>query len=117
MSMENNAKQLSNAAAIAQFQLAVIAPAIHGLYPDASRNAYYKRITQQPLTLPDGSAACYKPGTLAKWESLYRRGGIDALMPKERSDSGGTRVLTDAAVDEIYRLKAEFPRLNATQIL
>ena len=114
--MENNAKQLSNAAAIAQFKLAVIAPAIHGLYPDASRNAYYKRITQQPLTLPDGSAACYKPGTLAKWESLYRRGGIDALMPKERSDSGGTRVLTDAAVDEIYRLKAEFPRLNATQI-
>lgn len=37
-------------------------------------------------------------------------------MPKERSDSGGTRVLPDAAVDEIYRLKAEFPRLNATQI-
>ena len=100
MSMENNAKQLSNAAAIAQFKLAVIAPAIHGLYPDASRNAYYKRITKQPLTLPDGSAACYKPGTLAKWESLYRRGGIDALMPKVRSDSGGTRVLTDAAVDE-----------------
>lgn len=82
MSMENNAKQLSNAAAIAQFKLAVIAPAIHGLYPDASRNAYYKRITKQPLTLPDGSAACYKPGTLAKWESLYRRGGIDALCQK-----------------------------------
>lgn len=25
---------------------------------------------------------CYKPGTLAKWESLYRRGGIDALCQK-----------------------------------
>ena len=116
MSMEHHAKKLSGAAAIAQFKLAVIAPAIHGLYPDASRNAYYKRVTQQPLTLPDGSTAHYKPGTLSKWESLYRKGGIDALMPKERSDSGGTRVLPDAAVDEIYRLKAEFPRLNATQI-
>ena len=114
--MENNAKKLSKAAAIAQFKLALIAPAIHGLYPDASRNAYYKRITQQPFTLPDGSTVCYKPGTLAKWESLYRRDGMDALMPKERSDSGGTRVLPDTAVDEIYRLKAEFPRLNATQI-
>lgn len=118
MSMEHNAKKLSGAAAIAQFKLAVIAPAIHGLYPDASRNAYYKRITQQPLTLPGGSAVYYKPGTLAKWESLYRKGGIDALLPKERSDSGGTRALPDAAVDEIYlyRLKTEFPRLNATQI-
>ncbi len=114
--MENNAKKLSGAAATAQFKPAIIAPAIHGLYPDASRNAYYKRITQQPLTLPDGSTAQYKPGTLAKWESLYRRGGIDAPMPKERSDSGGTRALPDAAVDGIYRLKAEFPRLNATQI-
>ena len=116
MSMEHHAKKLSGAAAIAQFKLAVIAPAIHGLYPEASRNAYYKRVTQQPLTLPDGSTAHYKPGTLSKWESLYRKGGIDTLMPKERSDSGGTRALPDTAVDEIYRLKAEFPRLNATQI-
>lgn len=116
MSMENNAKKLSGAAATAQFKLAVIAPAIHGLYPDASRHAYYKRITLLPLTLPDGSTAHYKPGTLAKRESLCRKGGIDALMPKERSDSGGTRVLPDAAVDEIFRLKAEFPRLNTTQI-
>lgn len=114
--MEQNAKNLSRAAAIAQFKLAIIAPAIHGLYPDASRNAYYKRITQQPLSLPDGSTMHYKPGTLAKWESLYRKGGINALMPKERSDRGGTRALPDTAVDEIYRLKAEFPRLNATQI-
>ena len=114
--MENNAQKLASAAAIAQFKLAVIAPAIHGLYPDASKNAYYKRIAGQPLTLPDGSVVKYKPGTLAKWASLYENGGIDALMPKERSDCGGTRALTDAAVDEIHRLKAEFPRLNATQI-
>ena len=40
--MEN---QLSEAAKIAQFRLAIIAPVIHGLYPDASRNAYYRRIT------------------------------------------------------------------------
>ncbi|MDE7244818.1 MAG: DDE-type integrase/transposase/recombinase [Oscillospiraceae bacterium] len=114
--MQNNAQKLAAAAAIAQFKLAVIAPAIQGFYPDASRNAYYKRVAQQPLTLPDGSVVKYKPGTLAKWASLYQCGGIDALMPKERSDSGGTRALTDAAVDEIRRLKAEFPRLNATQI-
>ncbi len=42
--MDNNPKKLSDAAAMAQFRLALIAPVIHGLYPDASRNAYYQRM-------------------------------------------------------------------------
>ena len=58
----------------------------------------------------------YNPKTISKWVSLYQTGGIDALMPKERSDKGSTRVLPDTAIEEIYRLKEAFPRLNATQI-
>ena len=114
--MENNPKSLSGAAAMAQFRLAIIAPVIHGLYPDASRNAYYQRITENPLTLPDGSVFRYSHKTISKWVSLYQNGGIDALMPKERSDKGATRVLPDTAIEEIYRLKQAFPRLNSTQI-
>ena len=116
ISMDNNPKKLSDAAAMAQFRLALIAPVIHGLYPDASRNAYYQRITEKPLTLPDGSVFQYSPKTLSKWVSLYQNGGIDALMPQERSDKGSTRVLPDTAIEEIYRLKEAFPRLNSTQI-
>ncbi|WP_300914218.1 Mu transposase C-terminal domain-containing protein [uncultured Acetatifactor sp.] len=62
--MDNNPKNLSDAAAMAQFRLALIAPVIHGLYPDASRNAYYQRVTERPLTLPDGSVFQYSPKTL-----------------------------------------------------
>jgi len=109
-------KNLSKASEIAQFRLALIAPVIHGLFPDASKNAYYRRITQKPLTLPDGSLFLYSPKTICKWVSLYQTGGIDALMPRERSDKGATRALSDTAVEEIYRLKEAFPRLNATQI-
>ena len=114
--MDNKQKNLSDAAAMAQFRLALIAPVIHGLYPDASRNAYYQRITENPLTLPDGSAFRYSPKTISKWVSLYQNGGIAALMPRERSDKGGTRVLTNTAIEEIYRLKEALPRLNSTQI-
>lgn len=114
--MEIKNSSLSEAAAIAQFRLALIAPVIHGLFPDASRNAYYRRITQNPLTLPDGSLFQYSPKTISKWVSLYQLSGIDALMPKERSDKGSTRVLPDTAIEEIYRLVEAFPRLNATQI-
>ena len=49
----------------AQFRFAMIAPVIQGLYPDASRTAYYERITEKPLTLPDGSTARYSSNTLS----------------------------------------------------
>ena len=109
-------KDLSKQASIAQFRFALIAPVIQGLFPDANNAAYYKRVTANPLTLPDGKIVRYNYKTLQKWLSLYRAGGMDALMPKERSDSGNTRALNDSAMEEIFRLKEEFPRLNATQI-
>ena len=74
---------LAEAAAIAQFRLAIIAPVIHELYPDSSRNAYYERITEKPFTLPDGSTVRYSPNTISGWVSKYQRGGIDALMPTD----------------------------------
>lgn len=114
--MGNKGKTPGEVAAMAQFRLAVIAPVIHGLYPDASRNAYYERITEQPFTLPDGRTVQYSPKTIAKWVAAYQQGGIDALLPRERSDKGDPRVLPDTAIEEIHRLKQAFPRLNATQI-
>lgn len=114
--MANKGKTPGEVAAMAQFRLAVIAPVIHELYPDASRNAYYERITERPFTLPDGRTVQYSPKIIAKWVSAYQQGGIDALMPRERSDKGTPRVLPDTAIEEIHLLKQAFPRLNATQI-
>lgn len=100
----------------AHFKFALIAPVIQGLFPDASAVAYYRRVTQNPITRPDGSAFQYNPGTLQKWVSNYKRGGMDALMPATRSDKGVTRSLSDVAIEEIYRLREKYPRINATMI-
>ena len=112
----NTTNNLSKAAEIAQFRFALIAPVIQDLFPDPSRTAYYQRVTEKPLTFPDGTVKQISYKTVEKWVSEYQRGGIDALMPTERSDKGTTRVLPDTAIEEIYRLKQAFPRLNATQI-
>lgn len=108
--------ELSKAVQIAQFRFALIAPVIQGLYPDASKMDYYRRVTENPLSLPDGSTVRYQPKTIEKWVSVYNREGFDGLMPKERSDKGSTRVLPDTAIERIFQLKQDFPRLNATQI-
>ena len=101
---------------IAHFRFALIAPVIQGIYSDASASAYYRRVTEHPLTLPDGTTYLYHPKTLSKWTHLYKKGGMDALMPQERTDKGSTRTLSDVAIEEIYRLKEKYTRLNATQI-
>ena len=112
----NTNESINRAAQIAQFKFGLIAPVIQDLFPDSSRVAYYKRITEKPIEFPDGSVRELSYKTLEKWVSNYQKYGIDALMPVERSDKGTTRVLPDTAIEEIYRLKREFPRLNATQI-
>lgn len=101
---------------IAHFRFALIAPVIQHTYSEPSASAYYRRVTSAPLTLPDGSVFRYQPTTLEKWVEYYKKGGIDALMPKVRRNKGSTRTLTDTAIEEIYRLKQKFPKLNATQI-
>ena len=111
-----NEKTVVPPAEMAQFRFALIAPVIQGLYPDASRSAYYRRVTQKPLRFPDGRERELSYKTLEKWVSDYQRLGFDALMPKTRSDKGQSRALTDTAIEEIYRLKRQFPRLNATQV-
>ena len=107
---------LDDAVKMAQFRFALIAPVVQGLVSDVSSAAYFRRITQMPLTLPDGREVRYEPKTPEKWYYLYRKGGFDALMPKGRSDRGQSRALPDTAVEEIFSLKEKFPRLNATRI-
>lgn len=114
--MSKDTDQIKHDAEVAQFRFALIAPVVQGLFPDASATAYYKRVTKNPLTLPDGSTVSYSYKTLEKWKSQYNIGGLDALMPNVRSDKGISRALNDDAIEEIYRLKQDFPRMNATQI-
>ena len=107
---------LKNAAAMAEFRFGLIAPVIQGLFPDASANAYYKRIAQKEFTLPDGTVKKFSYKTIEDWTTRYKRHGLEGLMPAVRSDKGTSRALSDEAVLQIFQIKEDFPRINATQI-
>ena len=111
-------QQLNDQSAIemAYFRFSLIAPVIQGIFTDPSKTAYYRRVTENELNLPDGRTVRYNPKTLEKWEEYYRKQGMDGLMPKKRRDAGKPRVLNERAISEIYRLKEKFPRINATLI-
>ncbi|WP_242966890.1 DDE-type integrase/transposase/recombinase [Desulfosporosinus sp. FKA] len=101
---------------MAYFRFSLIAPVIQGTFTEPTKTAYYRRVTGNPLVLPNGKTMMYHPKTLEKWEEYYRKKGMDGLMPRERCDSGKTRVLNEVVIAEIYRLKDKFPRINATLI-
>jgi hypothetical protein len=101
---------------LAYFRFALVAPVIQGLFPDASIKAYCRRVTQTPVMRPDGVLFSYKPATLERWVNSYKVGGMEALMPKVRSDKGSTRCLSGDCILEIYNIKEKFPKLNAVQI-
>ena len=100
----------------AQFKFALIAPVIQNLYTDDSVHAYSQRITEKPLTLPNGEVKTFKARTVEKWIWLYNRGGFDSLVRSFRADRGESRALSDEAIEQIYALREKFPRLNATMI-
>jgi len=101
---------------LAYFRFALIAPVIQGTFTDASIAAYCRRVTENSITRPDGTTFLYKPATLERWVTRYRTGGMEALVPRERSDKGNVRSLSDECINEIHRLKEKFPRLDAVQI-
>ena len=111
-----NQNELNNNIAVASMRLAAIQPAFNNTYPDMTKKAYYDRISKQPFKFPDGHEVLYSPGTFACWESDFRKGGFDALIPKERSDKGHTRKLDADVIAKIYDLREKYPRLTATGI-
>lgn len=101
---------------VAHFRFALIAPVIQGLYPDASEAAYYRRVTKDPIIRPDGTPYKYSPDTLERWTGLYRKKGMDGLIPGCRKDKGVSRTLSADAINEIYSLREKYPRINGVMI-
>lgn len=111
-----NDKDYCEAVKTAHLRFAVIAPVLQGLFTEPTKTAYYKNVAKKPLKMPDGDEILFNYNTFEKWEARYKKNGMDGLMPKSRSDSGVSRALSDTAIAEIFRLKQQFPRINATLI-
>ena len=101
---------------IASIKLAIIQPAFNGTYPDSTKTMYYKRIAESPICLSGGKELRYKWNSLSCFESDYRKGGFEALIPKNRQDKGKSRKLDSDTIARIYILRELFPKINATQI-
>ena len=76
----------------------------YGLISEATRpltdevaSQVLARVAARQHQLPDGSIRRFSVSTLRLWLRKYQRGGLDALLPRTRSDKGSFRSLDDIA--------------------
>jgi hypothetical protein len=76
-----------------------------------------KALSEKYWELPDGSVRQFAWGTIEEWLYLYRRGGLSALEPRKRRDSGAFRNLPGAIRDEIDAFLDKAPALKTSTII
>jgi putative transposase len=100
---------------IALHRWAVIAEAANGRLTARERGALVRQIAARPHAHPDGSQRRYSRVTVDRWLRAWRAGGLDALKPAERSDTGVARAHPELFA-EAAALRLELPGRSAAQI-
>ena len=101
---------------IALFRIAVLGPLVgaeleHGDLLELCRQAAERR-----WEWPDGTLGRVEARTVENWYYAYRRGGFEALKPKDRKDLGQSEIRTEVA-DLLLRAKRERPRCSLRRLI
>jgi putative transposase len=100
---------------VALHRWAVIAEAAGEKLAARERGALVRQIAARSHAHPDGSPRTYSRGTIDRWLRAWRAGGLNALKPAERSDTGTARAHPELFA-EAAALRLELPGRSAAQI-
>ena len=100
---------------VALHRWAVIAEAAGEKLTAAERGALVRQIAARAHTHPDGSSRRYSRGTTGRWLRAWRKGGLEALRPSPRADTGTVRAHPELFA-EAAALRLELPGRSAAQI-
>jgi len=70
------------------------------------------RIAARQHQLPDGSLHRFSVSTLRGWLREYQHGGLDALLPRTRSDKGSFRSIDDDVAEILARHRVQHRKLS-----
>ena len=101
--------------AIALHRWAVIAEATSVRLSPPNEERSCARSQRVLHTHPDGTERRYARGTIDRWIRAWRKGGLDALRPLPRADTGTVRAHPELFA-EAAALRLELPSRSAAQI-
>jgi hypothetical protein len=99
---------------IALFKYSLIAPLISGNIN--LQMQYFRQAAKKEYDVPYIGRRKYKARTFKSWLKCFRKGGFDALMPKNRSDKGKSRKIDDQLAACIKETVSKFPVVSCAAI-
>ena len=114
--MENDVEE--RAKEVALFRFGVIADLVH--LPKGSGSGLYDRLREKAkvsYAIPFSTRQQLAQETIRSWLNQYRKGGLESLYPKERSDAGKARRLPREVVDLICCIKEEQCDLTVKEVI
>lgn len=102
---------------IALWKLGVLGPLMSARLVHGDVRSYLREASARTHRMPDGTEVQLSARTIETWFYEYRRGGFDALLPKDRRDKGQSRVIRAELADVLLRAKAEKPRRSIRRLI
>jgi transposase InsO family protein len=116
--MTDELKPKDVAEQVALFRAQVLGPLLcRGVLDHGDVAAELRALSDEYVRPPDSPRTrTYSVPTLQRWYYAYRRGGLDALRPKRRSDAGHARGLTDEERLLLLAIRHEHPTVSVALI-
>lgn len=102
---------------IANFRYGVIAPVVVQPLERGEQARMLREMAKREYKIPFSAATKIHERTLERWLSVYRKGGLEALKPKQRADSGSSRTVPEGALEKAKALRVEVPQRSVAQII
>lgn len=102
---------------IANFRYGVIAPMVVQPLARGEQARMLRELAGREYNIPFSASTRIHERTLERWLCAYRKGGLEALRPKRRADSGSSRTVPEAALEKAKALKKEVPQRSVPQII
>lgn len=102
---------------VALFRYAVIFPLLDERLGSGEQERLLDEIAAKDYEIPFTTRRKVCRGTARRWLGLFRKGGIEALYPKGRSDKGTSRTLDVETLNTILATKREHPDWTVTAVV
>ena len=113
--MTNDRKSLAERVAL--FRLSVLGDLVHLAPGSPGIGDGLKRRADKDYKIPGTLRTRVAPETMRGWLKAYRRGGFDALLPKQRKDAGGCRAIKPWVCDLLCTLKEAEPNDSVAEVI
>lgn len=102
---------------IANFRYGVIAPLMVQPLERGEQARMLRGMAEREYKIPFSKKTKVGERALERWLGAYRKGGLDALKPKERTDRHSSRSMPEEVLEKAKALKREVPQRSVSQII